>query len=229
MKPLFLLAALGATALTGAAFAAQTAPATAVVKPLKGDADKDGKVTRTEYLASAEARFARLDANNDGALTSDEFHAGHGKLGRRFGRTPGLMPPGSPQAMGRGMGGQMLDRLDADKDGKISKAEFAAQSGERFGRMDTNGDGRIDAAERSATAKGARRGGRGLNRLDRDGDGVITRAEYDGQADQRFARLDTNGDGFIDAAERQAAMSRMGRGRSGGDAPPPPPPAPEGN
>ena len=230
MKPFPLLAALGVTMLTGvAAFATQTAPAATIVKPLKGDADKDGKVTRAEFLAGAEARFAKLDANKDGVLTADEMHAGRGKFGHRFGGAPGLMPQDSPSPMGQGMGGRMLDRLDTDKDGKISKAEFAAQSAERFARMDTNGDGKIDAAERSAAAEGGRRGGRGMSRMDRDGDGVITRAEYDAQSDQRFARLDANGDGFIDTAERQAMMSRMGRGRPGGDTPPPPPPAPEGN
>lgn len=52
------------------------------------DTDKDGKVSKAEYLAAmkgkgddakAEARFKTLDKNGDGFLTQEEFAAGQKK------------------------------------------------------------------------------------------------------------------------------------------------------
>lgn len=40
------------------------------------DADKDGKVSKDEALASSRAQFAAADKNGDGKLTSDEFRPG---------------------------------------------------------------------------------------------------------------------------------------------------------
>lgn len=53
-----------------------------------------------------------------------------------------------------------IGKMDTDKDGKVSKSEFAAAhdgSDEKFASHDPNGDGFIDAAEMKAhhAAKGA--------------------------------------------------------------------------
>ena len=46
--------------------------------PLKRmDSDGDGKVSRAEALAAAEAAFARADANGDGFVTPEEMRAAH--------------------------------------------------------------------------------------------------------------------------------------------------------
>lgn len=37
------------------------------------DADKDGKVTRDEFLASREAQFDRIDSNGDGTVDQSEL------------------------------------------------------------------------------------------------------------------------------------------------------------
>jgi len=57
-------------------------PATATDKPartnsgiMRYDTNKDGVVDRAEWKAGQEARFKRLDANNDGKLTQDELFA----------------------------------------------------------------------------------------------------------------------------------------------------------
>lgn len=56
------------------------------------DTDGDGKVSKAEMLARAEARFERADANKDGFITPDEVRQGrrhgHGH-GHRHGRGPG--------------------------------------------------------------------------------------------------------------------------------------------
>jgi Ca2+-binding EF-hand superfamily protein len=41
----------------------------------------------------------------------------------------------------------MFDRMDADKDGKVTKAEFEAAGDKMFQRMDKNGDGIIEKDE----------------------------------------------------------------------------------
>jgi Ca2+-binding EF-hand superfamily protein len=41
------------------------------------DTDGDGKVSRAEALAAAEAAFARADANGDGFVTPEEMKAAH--------------------------------------------------------------------------------------------------------------------------------------------------------
>lgn len=55
---------------------------------------------------------------------------------------------------------QMLQRLDADKDGKISKAEAPERMAENFDRRDTDGDGFLTKEELAAPpAGGGRQGG----------------------------------------------------------------------
>ena len=50
------------------------------------DKDGDGKVSKAEALAGAEARFNRADADEDGFLTSEELAAARGKRhGHRHG------------------------------------------------------------------------------------------------------------------------------------------------
>jgi uncharacterized low-complexity protein len=46
------------------------------------DADKDGKVTRAEFMTAHEHMFTKMDANGDGAIAGDEMK-GHkdGKCG----------------------------------------------------------------------------------------------------------------------------------------------------
>ncbi|WP_326524356.1 EF-hand domain-containing protein [Sphingomonas sp.] len=239
MKTALAAALLGTAALGGLAYAQsapQPTPAPAT-KPLKGDANNDGRVTRAEFIARAEAAFARMDANKDGALTRDEARAGKGP--RHGGkRGPGArggpfepvagrdMPPpppgGATRGPGRGMGPGFA-RLDTDRDGKVTRAEFAAENGRAFARIDANGDGTVDKAEMAALPGR----GRMAARADANGDGALTRAEYDAQAKTRFDKLDTNGDGVLDAAELQGGPG-MRRGSRRAPAASPTPPAPTG-
>lgn len=41
------------------------------------DADRDGFVTRTQFLRDVDRRFGSLDANRDGKVSMDEFWRGH--------------------------------------------------------------------------------------------------------------------------------------------------------
>jgi hypothetical protein len=71
--------------------------------------------------------------------------------------------PGGPR--GEGMRAQMLEKYDANKDGKLDESERETMRKEREAEMvkrfDKNGDGKLDDAEREAAREGAgRRGGR---------------------------------------------------------------------
>jgi hypothetical protein len=112
---------------------------------------------------------------------------------------------------------EVLNRLDANKDGRIEKDEVP--EGQRglfdflIGIADANKNGVIDADERPAVIEHARKqaAGKGavdqgkavaemLRRMDKDGDGKVSRAEFTSHADY-FDRLDANKDGFLVASE----------------------------
>ncbi|GAB4423042.1 MAG: hypothetical protein OHK0011_02660 [Turneriella sp.] len=57
-------------------------------------------------------------------------------------------PPGKPgRKRPGGMPGRMLEMMDTNKDGKISKEEWQAHHEQRFTEMDADKDGSITAAE----------------------------------------------------------------------------------
>ena len=93
----------------------------------------------------------QMDANNDGAISFDEFR----------------MPEGrdAPEM-----------RMDANGDGEITReevSEVATQRTEealtRFDAMDADGNGVVTQSERRRSA---------FNRMDGDGDGQITKSEF---------------------------------------------------
>lgn len=65
---------------------------------------------------------------------------------------------GKDTPMGKGMGmdkcmkmgGRMMEMVDTNKDGKISKDEFTKHHDQMFTQMDKNADGMVDASERAA-------------------------------------------------------------------------------
>lgn len=115
--------------------------------------------------------FADMDANKDGAISKDEFDAHHKDMAGHMMMEmdgadapdmplppppPGMMAPDGPhkivikrRMMGGMMGdGLMLDRADANKDGKVTEAEALTSALTRFDRADSNKDGKITPDER---------------------------------------------------------------------------------
>jgi Ca2+-binding EF-hand superfamily protein len=127
---------------------------------------------------------------------------------------------------------KFFETYDADRDGKVTKAEFDAAKGdaETFRLLDQDGDGVVLPAEVGLPADfkapppkpagpAARPGGAGglrraLKEMDKDGDQRISKEEFTGPAD-RFARFDRNADGFLDAADLQGAPGEGRKGRPG--------------
>ena len=118
----------------------------------------------------------------------------------------------------RGLGEPMVEAVDANQDGNISKDELVAHRAEKFTSADTNGDNLVTAEEFEAFAiaererKQAERRARMFDKLDADGDGYVTAEEHaaaDTRMDRMFDRVDTDGDGLIKEAEREAAKEKM--------------------
>ena len=103
------------------------------------DADKDGKLTKTELPERMQGMLERGDADKDGTLTRDEIvkmsQAGGGFGGGGFGR--GGRGEGGEGGRGRfGDPGAFVDRmmeLDTDQDGKLSRDELSKMQVPPFG------------------------------------------------------------------------------------------------
>ncbi len=101
---------------------------------------------------------------------------------------------------------QRFDRLDTDRNGAISRDEFAAR-GERGGPDARTADGA--GTEKKRGGRGHRGGMMMLRMADADNDGSVTRAEFDAAVKAHFAEVDTDSDGSITKEERDAAKQKM--------------------
>ena len=122
------------------------------------DANTDGKLSKDEVPERLQSLFARADKNQDGALDKEEIMA-TSRERAGGGDRPGASPEGQGGPGGDFIG-QMMERADADKDGKLTGDEIPEFMRERLSQADTNSDGSLDKAELEAI--GARmRAGRG--------------------------------------------------------------------
>lgn len=186
------------------------------------------EMTKEAFDAKTRSKFARLDANADGAVDKVEAESA---VGRRMDRRH--------HRRGRGILRHILNRYDTDRDGKVSKAEAEAHVTERFARLDLTGDGRITDDDLPPIMRGlgilsgeakrrhrgwgrghhrgrrhhGRRGGKRMIRYlygaDTDKDGAVTLQEMQDRAAKRFARFDHNKDGAIDEADRDTMRKDM--------------------
>lgn len=130
-------------------------------------------LTRAEALSEAREHFARMDANKDGKLDAADRGSRHQQ-----------------------MAGAMFDRMDADRNGSISREEWNS------------------GAARLAEADGKREELRHMLRMgrparpmmgDTDGDRAISAQEFEARAMKRFEEADADKDGTVTMAERMTA------------------------
>ena len=128
-----------------------------------------------------------------------------------------------------GEGGAAFDKMDANGDGFVTEAEFAAAKTERFNNLDANSDGGISIDEMiaHATERAAEMGkevsadrvearvGKMFEKMDADGDGLIQPSEQRGpEFAELLEKLDANEDGQL-SKEEMAEM--RGKGKFGKD------------
>ncbi|HXG80989.1 MAG TPA: EF-hand domain-containing protein [Sphingomicrobium sp.] len=215
MKKMLITAA---ALLAGSAALAQTPPPAPVAPPAPpaqmAHPMHDKVTTRAETVEKVREHFARLDANKDGVITTAEVTEGHTKMVEQFRKHPGGAWQGEnavhvmreahrdPNAA--------FDRLDANKDGAISREEFAKAREERIERRivmqgEEGGKDGKDVRKQVMRMHGPRGfGGRMIVMADTDKDGRITLAEAEALALQHFDQLDANKDGQVTPEERRA-------------------------
>lgn len=129
----------------------------------KVDVNRDGFITQAEMDASREARkaertakrgerqaerFAKLDADKNGQLSQSEFSAPRERGEKGEGRRMHRGHRGGHMGMMGGKG--MMERADANKDGKLSLAEASAWPLQMFDKADANKDGTVTPEEHKA-------------------------------------------------------------------------------
>ena len=156
------------TMLTTAAAALALLGTAAAQDMRKGDTDGDGRLSRAEARAAAEARFAKVDENRDGFISEIERDAAKAAAEeRRAEREANRETRRRGRRGERGeRGGDRWSRVDTNDDGVVSEAEATDQALARFDKLDANADGfvtedEVRAAMRSRReARGQRQGGR---------------------------------------------------------------------
>lgn len=124
-------------------------------------------------------------------------------------------------------GGFDFATLDADKDGKVTKAEVDAFRAAKVKAMDANADGKISADELAAPRIAAStdrikvRSAEMVKKMDSDGDGMLSAAEMAARPgpEMLFDKIDANADGAVTQDEVDAARKAMhekhGKGKHG--------------
>ncbi|WP_162916962.1 hypothetical protein [Cohaesibacter haloalkalitolerans] len=98
------------------------------------DGDEDGVVTLKEAQERRGDYFDSLDENEDGVIVAAEFTEFLNNT---------RMPPAEATNGQRGLFGMTLDFNDANRDGKVDREEFLAQTARWLNGMDRNGDGKV--------------------------------------------------------------------------------------
>ena len=181
--------------------------------------------SRAEVGNHVRTMFEKLDTNRDGYVTKAEAQAAKagraGRIAKRIQRRGAAGSPGQRHANR----GAMFDRLDTNRDGSISRAEFEAAPARHERRVvvrtDRNADGVADSARvrgmramRMGMGMGLR--GRMFDMADANRDGRVTLQEATAAAYRHFDTADANRDGRITPDERiqvrQRIRAERGRG-----------------
>lgn len=159
------------------------------------DADEDGFVTREEFTAPMGQAFDRLDSDDDGRLSRDELTSGAG--GDHEGPLIFNMRRDGP-----GQHGETPDvmRFFRGSEGRGDREVFVIR------RDGAGGDTRVELGR---GGPGERRveirrfgGPEGHGEMDRDGDGRVSEDEFLEPLREAFRRMDADRDGALDHGER---------------------------
>ena len=114
----------------------------------RADLNGDGKISQAEMARGISVTFANVDVNGDGVLSASEVSGAKAalKAARKQARASGEGRLQFVKFPAKRIG-KRFDRIDANGDGVLSKAEFTGISGRMFKKRDKNNDGYISAAD----------------------------------------------------------------------------------
>ncbi|MGD9866641.1 MAG: EF-hand domain-containing protein [Hyphomicrobiales bacterium] len=154
------------------------------------------KVTKVAIAAGAvvlagAAGFATFAA-------ADYGHRGGWHKGGHHGHQMGGYGKGRHMAM-------LLERFDADKDGKLTQDELNQSRQDLLAKHDADKDGKLSLKEFETLWMEVmhRRMVRGFQRIDVDGDAAITTEEFLKPYSELVSRMDRNDDGVLDVNDRK--------------------------
>lgn len=113
-----------------------------------------------------------------------------------------------------GRGGERFKAMDANGDGKVTRAEAEASAKARFDQLDANKDGKLTGDELPGKGRWGKRGAKDGGGKDKTDVG-ISKQDFVDRSLKRFDRLDANGDGVVTQDEIDAAKEKF-RGHRGG-------------
>lgn len=161
-------------------------------------------MTRTSKLALVAAVGALLVAG--GVASAKQGFMNHG-----------------PGAMGGMAGAGLMQRYDANQDGKISQDEITQNRKATYDEFDANKDGKLGLDEFQALWLKMHNPQvvREFQFFDKNGDGQVTMDEYQAPLANIVANRDMNKDGFLSRDDRPAMSKKgwrhgKGQGRHGG-------------
>jgi Ca2+-binding EF-hand superfamily protein len=132
--------------LTGALMLIATASTHAQSRPNpaamleSADTNKDGYVSRDEFLAARAGNFDKLDRNHDGFIDQQDVPE---RLRKRKQTNDRIT--------------QLRAEFDTDGDGRISRSEYAKGPTTLFDRADTDHDGKLSTQEIAAVKSALQR------------------------------------------------------------------------
>src|SRR5208282_3741222 len=91
------------------------------------DKDKNGQVSKAEFLQFVAKEFSRIDADRSGGLSREEFSRSHLAKGRHSAEYRTVA--------------QLIALIDRDRNGVVSKEEFMAFMSVEFDRIDADKSG----------------------------------------------------------------------------------------
>ena len=135
------------------------------------DRNGDDSISKDEMPKRMQARFESMDKNGDGVLDEAEQSVMLERIRKMRGRQKQGQGPKGQQAAGpegRRRGAnfpQLLEKMDKNADGKLTKDELPERMQRRFESMDTNGNGVFDKDEQAVVIERMQqRGDKGAKR-----------------------------------------------------------------